>query len=236
MKKHDIVYIIKNGYDREELIYSIRSVCAHFPYRRIWTYGGRPSGILPDRIAEITQTGETKWEKVSNTLREICCNEDISRDFWLFNDDFFIMKPAGDPEPMYAGTLDQRVARIRNMRGGMDSAYGLQLQETARILRSRGYETLDYALHIPMLINREKALQTLDEFEGCPMFRSLYGNHHGIGGRLCSDVKILEPDRRPDPEAAYLSTNDKTWNGKAGRYIRSIFSEPCRYEEKTPGV
>ena len=37
--KSDIVYILKNGEISDEIIYSIRSVCKNFPYRKIWIYG-----------------------------------------------------------------------------------------------------------------------------------------------------------------------------------------------------
>lgn len=231
MAKHDIVYILKNGYDSEELKYSIRSVCTNFPYRKIWFYGGRPEGILPDVIVEFIQQGETKWEKVNNTLRAICSNDDITPDFWLFNDDFFVMQKVTRLDPMISGTLWARCRRIAMRRGGFDSKYSRQLKETERILKENGYDTLDYALHVPILINRKKGLETIERFPGCPMFRSLYGNHHKIGGVITSDVKIQDDNKVPTGEEVFLSTNDQTFKqGKAGAYIRDAFPDKCKYE------
>ena len=229
--KHDIVYILKNDYTSEELRYSLRSVCRNFPYNKVWFYGGKPSDIEPDEYVEFIQTGINKWQKVNGTIKAICENESISENWWLFNDDFFIMQKVTELEPMYAGTLQQRVKHIQDNRNGIPSSYSMQLNNTARILKAHGHQTLDYALHVPMLINRRKALLTLSEFEGCPMFRSLYGNHHGIGGCKTKDVKIADLYQEPTGREFLLSTKDTSFrDGAVGRYIRAQFPDKCRYE------
>lgn len=229
--KSDIVYILKNECNSEEIIYSIRSVCKNFPYRKIWIYGGKPENITPDRIVELIQTGSNKWEKVSGTLKAICKNDEITPDFWLFNDDFFVMKKTRKVEYMAGGTIWARTQKISSKYGNRDSAYSAQLKDTARALRDRGYDRLDYALHVPMLINRKKALETLEEFKGYPMFRSLYGNHHKVGGVLADDVKITSLTEVPTGEEVFISTNDNSFaNGKVGEYIRNAFPEKCKYE------
>lgn len=229
--KSDIVYILKNECNSEEIIYSIRSVCKNFPYRKIWIYGGKPENITADRIVELTQTGSNKWEKVNNTLKAICKNDEITPDFWLFNDDFFVMKKTRKVEYMAGGTIWARVQRINGRYGNRDSAYSAQLKDTARVLRDKGYDRLDYALHVPMLINREKALETLGEFKGYPMFRSLYGNHHKVGGVLTDDVKITSLTEVPTGGELFISTDDNSFaNGKIGEYIRNAFPEKCKYE------
>ena len=229
--KNDIVYIIQNDYKKDEIIYSIRSVCANFPYRKIWIYGGQPAGITPDAIVEYSQVGSNKWEKVNNTLKAVCQNKDITEDFWLFNDDFFVMKKVRKVEPMVGGTIWAHANKIENKLGGRESKYARQIKDAARLLRDKGYDRLDYALHVPMLINRKKALQTLEEFPGCPMFRSLYGNHHRIGGVIAEDIKIQSLVDVPTGDEVFLSTDDASFeNGAVGEYIRKAFPSPCKYE------
>lgn len=229
--KSDIVYILKNGDISDEIIYSIRSVCANFPYRKIWFYGGQPEKIRPDFAVAISQKGNNKWEKVNNTLKEICKNDEITEDFWLFNDDFFVMKKVRKVEPMVGGTLWSRAQKVASKYGGRDSKYSSQLKDTARVLRDNGYDRLNYALHVPMLINRKKALLTLEKFPNCPMFRSLYGNHHKIGGIVTEDVKIHSEIELPKGDEVFLSTDDNSFNnGKVGEYIRNAFPDPCKYE------
>ena len=227
---NDIVYILKNGIDPEELRYSVRSVVKNFPYRKIWFYGGLPEGIRPDKMVRVEQTGETKWEKVAGTLRMVCENDEITEDFWLFNDDFFIMKKTEDFPVAVRGTLKDRVEGIAHKHGYL-TKYGLQLKATEEILKENGFGTLDYTLHVPILVNRKIAIECLGAFPGCPMFRSLYGNYAEIGGIAMQDVKITAPEAAPTGEEQMLSTSDRSWkDGKVGEYIREQFKEPCKYE------
>ena len=229
MVKNDIVYILKSDIQPDELRYSLRSVCKNFPYKRVWFYGGCPEGIKPDMMVEFTQTGVNKWEKVNNTLKAICKNGEITEDFWLFNDDFFIMKKLAKLEPMVGGSLYARCARIVK-KYGRETSYAAQLQATARELKARGYDRLDYALHVPMLINRAKGLETLRAFKGFPMFRSLYGNMHEIGGVISKDVKIQD-GAVPTGAEALISTNDLSFrDGAVGQFIRDAFPDKCKYE------
>ena len=229
--KSDIVYILKNNYTSVEIIYSIRSVCANFPYRQIWFYGGEPENITADHVVKFVQDGHNKWQKVNNTIRKICHNDEITEDFWLFNDDFFVMKKVKKVEPMVGGTLWMRAQTISKIYGNHDTKYSNQLRDCARTLRDNGYDRLDYALHVPMLINRKKALMTLDKFPQCPMFRSLYGNHHKIGGVITKDVKIQNDYDVPSGDEVFLSTSDDSFtNGKVGEYIRNAFPDKCKYE------
>lgn len=231
MDKHDIVYILKNDYESDEIRYSLRSVCKNFPYNKVWFYGGCPEGIEPDELVELKQAGDNKWQKVNYTLKTVCSNPDITEKFWLFNDDFFVMKRIRQLPPMVGGSLYARIKEIRDSHGGHDSLYSEQLMTTAKILKSKGYDRLNYALHVPILIDREKGLQTLKEFNGYPMFRSLYGNQHKIGGIISDDVKIVSETERPTEKELLLSTCDTSFRkGFVGEYIRAAFPEKCKYE------
>lgn len=226
---NDIVYILKNNIDDKELIYSVRSVCQNFPYNRIWFAGGKPKRIIPDNYMSLTQKGCTKWDKVTFTLKQICLNDEITENFWLFNDDFFIMQPVEEFSTAILGTIRERIEELKNRYGS--SLYQEQLERTERILKSKGYDTLDYALHVPILINRKKALETIEEFKGYPMFRCLYGNYNKIEGVKMDDVKIYERTQEPTGNEIMLSTtNDSFRFGKVGKYIKQQFPNKCRYE------
>lgn len=230
MQKDDVVYILKNDYTTDEVYYSIRSVCKNFPHRHIWIFGGMPEGIDTGHMVSMTQFGSTKWSRVSYTLRKVCEHEDVSDDFWLFNDDFFIMQKIRNFENRVGGSLWARIDAIEKKHNGV-TKYSQQLRETARTLKENGYDRLDYALHCPLHVNKAKALETLDKFPGHPMFRSLYGNHHKIGGVLSDDVKVFTLTDAPAWDL--LSTTDRSWNGgKVGEYIRNAFPERCKYETR----
>lgn len=228
--KHDIVYILKNNIDSDEIRYSIRSVVENFPYRKIWFYGGCPDGITPDEYVHLEQKGETKWQKSTWTLAQVCQNDDITEDFWLFNDDFYVLKRVRSEKPYIRGTLQRRVKDIEAKQNGMTTAYSRQLRRTMHVLKINGYKQNDYALHVPMLINRAKALEVINKFPDCPMFRSLYGNYWDIGGEIIKDVKIQGSGEVPE-DAKFLSSDDKSFlKYQVGDFLRSRFTEPTKYE------
>lgn len=232
---HDIVYFCKEAKSNEEFIYSLRSVVANFPYSKIWVYGGLPEGIKLDTHIRTTQLGNTKWERVGKMLRKAAMNDDITEDFYLFNDDFFVMKPIGDFPPVYDGDLYRRIVHIEGRRNDRPSAYTLALRKTARELEQRGLDCLNYAVHMPMLVNRKKVLEVLEEFPNCPMFRALYGNYWKIGGKQMGDVKIYPETIEPlDESSPFLSTDDKAWKRDTvgvSSYIRNRFPNRSMYEK-----
>lgn len=231
MTKHDIVYFVKDICVNEELRYSLRSVEKNFPHNKVWFAGGCPSGLKPDGHMLIVQGDRTKWKNVNKMLKQVCENDEISEDFWLFNDDFFIMKPIDDETPEYNGSLDSLIEYIEGIRDGSVTPYTKQLRNTVSELQKRGLGTLNYAIHVPMLVNRKKALKVFEEFPGCPMFRSLYGNYWKIGGKDVNDVKIWDLFEYPSEEAEMLSSNDATWaHGVIGRFVREKFPDRSRFE------
>ena len=228
---NDIVYILKEGVEPDEIRYSLRSVCKNFPYKEVWFYGGKPEGITPDHYVEFRQKGMMPWEKVVSTIIEICRNKEISDDFWLFNDDFFIMKKVEDMPPYYDKTLLRRIQQIEGRRGGAPSLYSTQLRRTREALVNEGYRTLNYAVHMPMLINKKKALKVIMKYPKVSMFRSLYGNVYRVGGEQHTDVKIFD-DKSPKKDVDFLSTTETSFrNCPVGEFIRERFPEKCKYED-----
>jgi hypothetical protein len=228
---YDIVYFVKDTAMNEELRYSLRTVCENFPFRKIWFYGGRPSYLQPDEWIHIVQDKANKWTNTTSMIRKICENPDITDRWWLFNDDFFIMQRTDGIEAPCSESIYEHIVSIEDRHNQRPTNYTKQLRAMAKELRKRGLPATNFALHVPMLIDKKKALATLDEFPNCPMFRSLYGNYNCIEGTQMKDCKIAGLDRHPDKDAVFISTDDKAFeNGVAGQYIRNIFREPCRYE------
>ena len=93
----------------------------------------------------------------------------------------------------------------------MSTEYSRQLAICEGLLKQAGLTTLDYALHVPMLIDRRKMLEAVQMFPRCPMFRSLYGNYAGVGGTFSHDYKLMTIDGEIDTETPFLSTADKTF-------------------------
>lgn len=232
MNKYDVVYILKEYAQPDELRYSLRSICENLEFNRVWFYCGKPKGITPDVYVSTKQTGATKWERVRSSLIDICKNDEITPFFWLFNDDFYILKPFDRTEPYHVGELRDHIKRVESRHGGRISAYTRRLRECERQLKEAGLTTLDYAIHVPLLVDRSKMLETLEAFPSCPMFRSLYGNYAAIGGTQRTDVKISEATTVPNAALDLLSSSDVAFHGEVGRFLAERFPEVCKYEAK----
>ena len=229
MRKYDVVYILKAGCSADELRFSLRSIEANMTHGKVWFYCGRPAGITPDEHVPYVQTGLNKWERVRNTLVQVCKNEEITDKFWLFNDDFYVLQRMTRTVPLHRGELSDHIRGIE-ARHGRPSGYSRRLKQCETMLRDAGLTTLDYALHVPMLIDRVKALETLRTFPDCPMFRSLYGNYAKVGGEYHEDVKTVDPDKIIPDGADFFSTSNKSFDGEVRRQMEELFPDPCRYE------
>ena len=225
----DIVYILRNGIESEELRYSLRSL-KNLPHDKVWFFGGEPDGLKPDRQVPYIQPGVSKWQKVSRTLEVVCRTKEVSDDFYLFNDDFFVMQPVEEIPPYYDKTLYRRIQKSIKLNNGNKSLYAIELERLRDLLNNEHRKTYNYAVHIPMPVNKKKALEVIGKYKRSPMFRSLYGNYWNIGGEQIDDCKISD-NSKPDPDAVFLSTTGRSFASfEVGQYIREKFPEKCEYE------
>lgn len=223
---NDIVYFVKECRENEELRYSLRSL-KNFPHNKVYFYGGCPDDLTPDHHIHIKQDLENKWQNVHKMLVMACNNRHISSNFWLFNDDFFVMERVEKPTNYYNGDLYKRIVQLEDSYQGI-TPYTKQLRIMCQELESMGLSTLNYALHVPILINKNKAIELLNMTD-CPMFRCLYGNFAKLKAELSSDVKIVSKEKRYKG-GIYLSTDDNSFNGVVGQQIKDTFPVRCKYE------
>ena len=230
MRKHDVVYILRGNVAPDELRYSLRSIEANMTHGKVWFYCGCPEGIVPDEHVPGEQQGSSKWERVRDSLIKVCRNDKITKQFWLFNDDFYVLQKLEKTTPLHRGLLMDHVLDVERRHGGAQTGYTRQLRKCEDQLRQAGLTTLDYALHVPMLVDREKMLETLQMFPHCPMFRSLYGNYAKIGGDFMMDVKTVSRDKEIPEDALFFSTSNRAFGGHVMEQLQERFPDPCRYE------
>ena len=228
--KKDIVYVLKNDIDPAELRYSLRSVCENFEFNKIWFFGGCPDGFCPDYYVPIIQKGNSKGERVWYTYEFVFTENSLTSDFYLFNDDFFVLKPYDHDMPLISSSLEAHI-KFLDKKYNSSGTYCNLLKRTREALVKRNKTTLDYTTHTPLLVNKDKGYQLLSVPNRYLSFRLLYGNVYNLGGAVIKDVKILGLNKEPKPDAALVSTSDKSFKeGKVGEYIRKRFPKPCRYE------
>lgn len=222
---YDIVYFVKEDKKNEELRYSLRSL-SNFPHNKVHFYGGCPDSIKPDYYHKVIQNEDTKWKNVNLMLKMACNNPNITDNFWLFNDDFFIMEKIEDPKNYRNGDLYKRIVQLED-KWERITPYSQQLRNMCKELEALGCTTLNYALHVPMLINKAKAKYLLSITDS-PMFRCLYGNYYNLEAEYSNDVKII--GNKKYKKGCYLSTDDNSFNSFVGDQIRKKFNTKCKYE------
>lgn len=231
----DIVYICREG-DNEELRYSIRSVVANMPHDNIWVVGGKPSWYKGNHIPVAQKF--TKYENARNNMRAIVESEDISDDFILMNDDFFIMKPIKRLGYYHAGDINTKMDQLK-VRYGRSSYLDL-LNYTVKFVARYGItNVLDYALHIPFKMNKELLRPILDHKVS---WRIAYGNVYNVGGRSVNlrsgstrDVKVymfqgqLREVGKNTISETFWSSHDESFPMMVSR-LDEMFPDPSRYE------
>ena len=228
----DFVYICRDG-DNEELRYSIRSVINSFPEAKVWVVGGKPNWYVGNYI-DVGQIG-LKYNNAINNLNALCDSEEISDDFVLMNDDFFILKQIDNIEYFHGGFLYNKINRFKQLSRG--SAYIKKLMVTEQTLKDYNVESpLDYELHVPMVMNKQKLKTIIDKDQNC-LWRSLYGNLFNVGGTETTDVKIYHSNANQSisykitNDSIYASTDDITFKELWATNLKKSFPHKTIYEK-----
>lgn len=226
----DYVYICRDG-ENEELRYSIRSVETNFPKGRVWVVGGKPSWYIGNYIP--VENASTKQLNAIKNLFTITESEDISENFVLMNDDFFIINPVSDIKTYHGGNLMDKIKLRREITP--TSKYPDLLLKAYRALQRRGIvDILDYELHVPMPMTKAGLREAL---EMGTQWRSTYGNLYGVGGELAEDVKVygsgdlLEVTYDIDfLKSDYVSTDDGSFLRVYNKILKDRFPNPSSCE------
>jgi hypothetical protein len=226
----DLVYICGPG-DNEELRYSIRSAVKNLKFDNLWVVGGKPSWYVGNHI-EVAQN-KSKYANARNNLRAICNSSKISDSFILMNDDFYIMNKVDNVPYMHGGLLSDKIKKYENLTG--NTRYVLMLKRTLLSLSRRfKKDILDYELHVPMVMEKEKLLSIIDLPD---LWRSRYGNTFSVGGIEIEDVKIYSSGTLVKKsydinnlKYSYLSSNDDSFEMIKDKILNVDFTDKTIYE------
>lgn len=207
----DVVYPYRKNYSNE-LFWSVKSL-KNVKHDRVYIIGDDPDFEID---AEIIKPTKRPWHVYSPFHDQIdkyltACEISTAETMLLMNDDFFILEPT-DIKNYNRGTLTEHL----NIRA--TDSYSSGLRSTKEICKN--YGELDFELHIPMLVNRLKLKQAIEELipiistSKKVMIRSYYGNRFNIESEFMSDIKntIASP---------FMSTNEDTFLGDLGEHIRN---------------
>jgi len=201
MKDIVIPYLKNNSGELETCIALIKK---NFPHRNIYVVEEYQK-TLHSSVSHINQILKLKWAIE---------NLDLTDEFYLFNDDFFVLEQVKGTPYFHRGTLDEHIAS-RHPRG----SYTRALITTRDVLGGG----MSYELHVPFMLDKRKLsllIQSLSPniHKGkCPLIRSCYGNAYEVGGEYMDDIK--NPENLES--ATYLSTTEASFRRSVGDYIRS---------------
>jgi hypothetical protein len=228
----DFVYICRDG-ENEELRYSIRSVLNSFPEAKVWLVGGKPEWYSGHCVP--VEQNSNKYANALKNLKSLCEHPEISDNFVLMNDDFFIIKKINSIDQFYNGLLSDKINRFTQITGS--SMYIKKLITTNKKLIDLGIKNpIDYELHTPMPMNKPGLLDVIEKYPEC-LWRSMFGNLYNVGGTQMDDVKIyvnkrhLARSNEITDSSIYMSTEDTSLKVMLDKMLRQMLPEPSIYEK-----
>lgn len=236
----DVVYILGSGskWKNNEIRYSLRSVEQYMEgYRNVFIIGERPGFLDVTKFTHIYLDDRPK-AKALNAMRKIktaCLDKRVSENFILMNDDFFLLKPY-KPQNYNRGTLEKYIAEHMSKEGD----YYKACMETKEWLEQQGIKSpLNYGLHVPIIINKKKAVEVIDKMYPVKnkllLFRTVYGNLCGIESKERKDIKIYVTSlfKEPAKNQDILSTDDRICQSyEFQSWIKQKFPNKSKYEKR----
>jgi hypothetical protein len=227
METTDIVIPVKPERRNEQLRYALRSL-KNIPHRNVYIAGYRPPWVT-NVIYIPNPQAMSKYTNSGRNINKACKEKDLSDNFVLFNDDFYITKPIKQIPTYHRGKLLDVLNSWQ-----MNGRYWRGMKHTYDLLVDMGIkDPLCYELHVPMVINKQKKLEMTKLKQSLTKqnihSRTFYGNLYKLGGRKIQDVKIYKPNQEM-PKGAFISSAPSSWEGQLKNYITNLFNEPCKYE------
>lgn len=236
----DVVYILgkESRWFDTEIKYSIRSVERYLiGYRNIYLIGTKPS-FFNDRVIEIPYEDiyGNKARNIMTKIRRACLDKRISKNFMLFNDDYFLLKTTDAQlyPYYYKNTLTQALDRNRG-----NYEFYKHVEQTIAALKQNNYPLLNFDSHYPIIYNKAKFTQVVAKYDwnlahGLIM-KSTYCNTLGITGELKEDCKINHPhvlSNWPNitKDLDMFSIGDRCINKSMEQYLQSLYPNKSKYE------
>ena len=217
----DVVYLYRSC-DTIALRYSLRSL-KNVPHDRVFLVGDKPDWIreiIHIPVKDLYKKGSYKY-KLINTWNKIamsCKCRQISDNFILFNDDYYVLEKIDSFPYYYTGKI-KRYERPSNYQ--------------AAVMRSGQFfdSPLHFASHTPIVYNKERFLSLPYPFEKGLDHKIIYCNYYDVHPR----EKINDPKVRGASgvrlAGAFLSTSDKVERNKAfKKEMDKLFPEKSKYE------
>ncbi len=229
----DVVYVNRPGNDNEELRYSLRSVAANVPHRRVWIAGYTPKWVKNVHSVPLEPLRD-KFDNQYQSLSAALSQPALTDEFYLFNDDMFVVERFDGPLPLYhLGPLRDYVDWCSGIGKNPLNGWLRGMREMVRLLESKGHDApLCYENHTPILFPRA-ALQDVIRWRTPHFLPFSYLPLVGVDdpGTRWVDAKAGKLADPLEEGMPFLSTDDDSFErSKVGDHVRGMFTGPCFYE------
>ncbi len=239
----NIVIPTRPGAQNDSLRWALRCWAYNFPGVEVTVIGGKPSWYKGPHLPTTQRVGAAyQWtENFPRAMRAAV--ETFDAPFWWTADDIFPLVKhnlLNDP-PTWCrkDDLDAYLAKWKAHRAvGYTRSFVAGMTSQRDILRDLGVTTQHNAdMHLPHLLDPGHLGELLDllakDYPAHPAghFRAIYG---GLWpGRVVrvADPKVAGPSDMKTG-TGWASTAHTSWNGRAGRTIRSMFPKPSPWEKR----
>lgn len=247
--KIDIVIPLGNGskWHNNELKYCLRSIEKYLKnYRHIYLICDGIIFDIPKFIdtthvniiqseLDITTPSKNIWDKIYVACEHIV---QFSKDFVLFNDDYFLTKEVDALRiPNYYNN------RLLYTTTPYDNWYNDFLENTDELLKTEKRMCLNFDIHYPMIINKQKFLELHTEYNerwreygDKLLVKSLYGNLQEIKNVYAIEDCKIKDIQSTNYVRAFInnkwmfSTGDKCLTEPVKQLIQEMYPDKSKYE------
>lgn len=224
----DVVYILKQwAYNNIELRYSLRSL-ANIEYNEVYFIWYKPSWVQWVKQIKIMDKFALRSMNTLYKTKVACLTSSISDNFILMNDDFIINNKI-ELKDYHRWTIKEH----------LEARYNSNLATkplTSIIERDFNKNDLDFELHCPIIINKQKFLDLFDKYDmkKWHLYRSLYWKEYITNSKKIKDYKIkslvkLKEVIEENPD--FISTRDDfILNPTMNAFLKSQFSKKSKFE------
>lgn len=210
----DVVYILGTGSlaENQEILYSVRSLCDHMEdLGDIYVVGEKPQnlpGLLHYKFDDCHDEG---WKNTYLKVVRACGLENLSEEFLLMNDDFFIRSPLiGESYPFYS---------VKGSNGGPCGQHSFQIHCPIRLSK-------EMFLKMPFDINSK----------ACKSWRTFYANFYGAPPNFVDDNIAITGENVEDFDIQtaglpfFSCSNSAFLNPRFTDWIKTKYPTPSRFE------
>lgn len=235
---NDIVYIVgrESRWDDMELKYSLRSVekhCINWS-GRVFIIGHKPRFIHNVIHIPASDAHKNKARNIMEKVLIAASSDDVSENFMLLNDDYFLRKPVDVTNYPYWHKCD--LARTMDIN---KTEYYFHVKATFDMLKYLERPILNFDTHCPIIYNKEKFRDLVKNFNwDIPhgyILRSMYCNIYGLNDGYKEDCKVSRPlgpqywDEYTK-NADCFSIGDSAITGGFMKFMEQEYPEKSRFE------